>query len=198
MKTTGESSIVRFNKERPGFTLVEILLVIMLISLMASVGGGFYIGTLKGLQVEKAARDLLLTAKYARIMALEQQRQYELCLDTQNNGFYLIEMQVDRESGQSAKMIVRDPYCKPVVMDTDVRFENIQIIPTGLESVEQTEDLQSIFFFPDGTAQSASIQIGDNKTHYAMGINAATGKATLYQGTIENVKISTIDLDAEE
>lgn len=197
MNMTDKNSTVRLRQKR-GFTLVELLLVVFLISLIAGVSGGFYIGTFKGLQVEKAARDLIMTAKYARIMALEQQRRYELCLDVLNNGFYLIEIQVDQQTGQSATMIVRDSFCKPVTMDSDVRFENIQIIPTGHETTEQIEGMQSILFLPDGTAQSASVQIGDGQTHYSLGVNAATGKAKLYQGTIDNVKVSTVDLDAEE
>jgi len=60
-----------------------------------------------------------------------------------------------------------------------------------------TEDLPTIIFLPDGTAQSAVVQIGDEKTHYTVSINAATGKAKLVSGTVENVKVSTVDLDAE-
>lgn len=197
MNNTGKNSTTGLTAKQ-GFTLVELLLVVFLISLIASVSGGFYIGTFKGLQVEKAAHDLVMTAKYARIMALEQQSRYELCLDVLNNGFYLVEIRVDQESGQSAKMMVRDSFCKPVAMDGSVRFEDIQIVPTGQETTEQAEDMQSILFFPDGTAQSASVQIGDGQTHYSLGISAATGKAKLYTGTIENVKVSTVDLDAEE
>ena len=196
MNSIGKNSAILRTKR--GFTLIELLLVVFLISLIAGVGGGFYIGTFKGLQVEKAARDLVMTAKYARILALEQQRRYELCIDVLNNGFYLIDTQVDQETGQSATMIVRDSFCKPVTMDSDVRFENIQIVPSGQETTEQVEGTQLILFFPDGTAQSASVQIGDGQTHYSLGISAATGKAKLYKGTIENVKGGTVDLDAKE
>ena len=56
-----------------GFTLIELLVVIAIISLMASVGGGMLLGTYKKLNVDKAASNLFLTAKYARMMAVEQQ-----------------------------------------------------------------------------------------------------------------------------
>ena len=61
----------------------------------------------------------------------------------------------------------------------------------------ERENLSTIVFMPDGTAQSAVIQIGNEKTHYALSINAATGKAKLFPGTVENVKASSVDLDAE-
>ena len=183
--------------KRNGFTLIELLVVVTIISLMASVGAGMLLGTYKKLNVDKTASNLFLTAKYARMMAVEQQRQYKLCLDTLNNGFYLVTTLSDTESGQIGEIIVRDTYCKPVTLEGNIKFEGIQITPIAMETTTGTEDLPTIIFLPDGTAQSAVVQIGDEKTHYTVSINAATGKAKLVPGTIENVKVSTVDLDAE-
>jgi len=180
-----------------GFTLIELLVVIAIISLMASIGGGMLLGSYERLKVDKAASNLLLTAKYARMMAVEQQRTYKLCLDILNNEFFLVTTLFDEETGQIGEVIVQDPYCKPVSLEDNIRFEDIQITPISLETVTETEDLSTIVFLPDGTAQSAVIQIGNEKTHYALSINAATGNAKLILGTIENVKVSTIDLDLE-
>lgn len=180
-----------------GFTLVELLVVIAIISLMASVGSGMLLGTLERLKVDKAANNLLLTAKYARMMAVERQRRYTLCMDVLNNGFYLVTTLFDEETGQIGQIIVRDPYCKPVTFEGNIRFKGIQITPIGLETFMETEDLQTIVFSPDGTAQSAVVQIGNEKIDYTLSINAATGKAKLVLGTVENVKVTTVDLDAQ-
>ena len=180
-----------------GFTLIELLVVIAIVSLMASVGSGMFLGTFERLKVDKAASNLLLTAKYARMMAVEQQRRYTLCLDVLNNGFYLVTTLYDEETGQIEEVIVQDPYCRPVTLENNITFEDIQITPIGLETTTESENLSTIVFMPDGTAQPAVIQIGNQKTHYALSINAATGKAKLVPGTVENVKVSTIDLDAE-
>lgn len=182
---------------RDGFTLVEVLLVVLLISLVASVGSGFYIGSYKAMMVEKAARNLLLTAKYARIMAIEQQRRYKLNLDIVNNGFFLTTIIVDEESGSAELFIVRDPYSKPVAFDDDIMFEDIQITPTGYETTSDIEGQQTIVFSPDGTAQSAVVQIGNGDTHYSLSIEAATGKAKIKFGTTEGMQINSTDLDAE-
>ncbi len=187
----------RYAATQDAFTLVEVLLVVLLISLVASVGGGFYMGSYKSMLVEKAARNLFLTAKYARIMAIEQQRQYKLILDTINNGFFLTTVVVDEISGQAKLIIVRDPYCKPFVFDSDIRYEDIQITPTGFETTSDFEGQQTIVFSPDGTAQSAIVQIGNGDTHYSLCINAATGKPEISFGTAENMQINSTDLDAE-
>ncbi len=183
--------------KQSGFTLIELIVVIVIISLMAGVGSSMLLGTYKKLNVDKTASNLFLTTKYARMMAVEQQKQYKLCLDTLNNAFYLITTLSDEENGQIGETIVRDPYCKPVTLEGNIRFEDIQITPIALETTTVTEDLPTIIFLPDGTAQSAVVQIGDEKTHYTVSINAATGKAKLVSGTVENVKVSTVDLDAE-
>ena len=47
------------------------------------------------------------------------------------------------------------------------------------------------------TAQMAVIQIGNGKTHYTIGISAATGRAKMVYGTTENIKATSVDLDLE-
>ncbi|MFB0524770.1 MAG: Tfp pilus assembly protein FimT/FimU [Phycisphaerae bacterium] len=185
------------NPEQWGFTIAELLMVIVIISLVAGIGGGLYVGTYKRMLVEKAARDFLLTTKYARIMAIEQLRPYEIQLDVANNGFWLATSQWDEETEQAEQVIVRDYYCKPVQFEGEVQFEDIQVTPVGTEASTETEENQAIVFSPNGTAESAVIQIGDGKNHYTISIYAATGKAKMYFGTTENIEVGTIDLDAE-
>jgi len=191
-------SKVKVKTKRCGFTLAEVLVVVIVISLLAGLGGGIYVGTHKRMLVEKAARDFVLTAQYARIMAIEKQRQYKIQLDAANNGFLLATTQLDEEGGQTEQVIVRNSFCRPVEFEGEVMFEDIQITPIGLQTTtEDDEEEQTIVFSPNGTAQSAVIQIGDGKTHYTVSIFAATGKAKVYFGTSEDVEIGFIDLDAE-
>lgn len=186
------------NKQR-GFTIIEMMLVVLVISLIAGVGGGIYTGTYKGMLVEKAARSFLLTAKYARVMAIEQQKRYEIYLDAPGNRFYLTTTKMNSETGLTSRVIIRDPYCKPVMFEGNVRFEGINITPIGVQTTEDDdEEQQTIVFLPDGTAQKALVQIGDERTHYAISISAATGKAKMFYSNIESVKTDTIDLDAEQ
>jgi len=185
-----------FKGKQCGFTLAEMLAVVLIISLLAGLGGGIYVGTYRRMLVERAARDLVLTARYARIMAIEQQRQYRIQLDVANGGFYLVTTQFNEEDEQAEQITVRNAYCRPVQFEGQVQFEDIQITPIGLETEGELGDEQTIAFSPGGTAQSAIIQLGDGKTHYTVGIWASTGKAKVYRGTTENVELGTVDLDA--
>jgi prepilin-type N-terminal cleavage/methylation domain-containing protein len=184
-----------------GFTIAELLMVVVIIALIGGAGGGLYLGTYKKILVERAARDFVLTAKYARIMAIEKQKPYKLNLDVVNGRFFLTTSQASEQTEQLESVIVRDLYCRPVEFQGDVGFEDIRIALVGIEETfesEQTEEGEQIITFsPDGTAHPAVIQIGDGKTHYAITISGATGKAKITFGTAENVMAGTVDLDAE-
>jgi Tfp pilus assembly protein FimT len=181
-----------------GFTIAEVLLVVLVIGLVASAGTGMYVGTFKSMKVRKAVQDFLMTAQYARIMAMERQTPYRLELDSANQGFWLTTLQWDEDTEQVGLQMVRDVFCKPVQLDGDVRFEEIEIVPGEWDTEPESEGQQTIVFSPNGTAQSAVVQIGDGKTRYAISLSAATGRAKAYFGSSDNVKVTTIDLDVEE
>ncbi len=178
-----------------GFTIVEILLVVALIALIAGVAGGIYVGTYRKVMVEKSARDFLLAAKYARIIAIERQNACRIELDKSNSRFALLVEQLNEQTGDSERVKVQDEYFRPVKFEGDVKFEDIKISPIGGAEAFRQQHLQTIVFLPDGTAQSAVIQIGDGRGHYTVNISAATGRAVMYVGTVDELKIGTIDLD---
>ena len=180
-----------------GFTVTELLMVVIIIGLITGAGAGVYIGTFRKMQVEKAAYDFFLTAKYARLMAVEKQSHYKMELDQANGGFYLSTVLWDEESGQSQQEIVKNLYCKPVQFQGDVLFESVDVAPSGWETQSVSEEQQTIIFSPNGTAQSSVVQIGDGTTHYTISISPATGRAKMFFGTAENVTVGTTDLDAE-
>jgi prepilin-type N-terminal cleavage/methylation domain-containing protein len=180
-----------------GFTLIEILLVVIIVTMIAGLGGGYCVGSYKRLIVEKTARQLLLMATYARIMAIEQQRPYELQIDAGNRGFLLATTDLDRQTGETQLVIVRDYYCRPVEFDGDVKFEDVVLAtPTGEPLTDSAEE-QKVVFLPNGSAESAVLQIGDGKTHYTVAVVAATGKATLSSGTAQEIDTVSIDLDIQ-
>jgi len=172
-------------------------MVVVIIGLITGAGAGLYVGSFRKMQVEKAAYDFFLTAKYARLIAVEKQSQYKMELNQANKEFYLTTVLWDEESGQSQQEIVNNFYCKPVQLQGDVVFESIDIVPNNWDTGSVGEERQTITFSPNGTAQSSVVQIGDGNTHYSISISPATGRAKMFFGTIENVKVNTTDLDAE-
>jgi len=184
--------------KRCGFTIAEMLMVVAVIVLLASIGGGFYVGTYKRMAAERAARDFWFAAKYARITAIERQIPCELELDADGNRFSLVVYEFDEENERTEKVALRDSYSKPVQLSGDVKFEDIMITPLGSGEGTGTSEGKTIVFSPNGTAQSAVVQIGDGRNHYTVSICAATGKATVHFGLAKDAKTNTVvDLDEE-
>jgi len=185
-------------RQHNGFTLVELLVVVSLIALLTGAVGGVYLGTYKKRIIEKAAREMLLTAKYARIVAIQRQQSCKLQFDRENNRFWLAVDAPGELTGQTEETVIKDVYSKPVEFEGSVRFENIMIRLGGAagedewqEDNEQTE----IVFTAVGTADAAAVTIGDGKSRYTMIISAATGKAKLEFGEPDGTWNESIDLD---
>jgi prepilin-type N-terminal cleavage/methylation domain-containing protein len=181
-----------------GFTLVELMLVIAIIVLLGTAGAGMYAGTYKKVLVEKAARQFLLMARYAKIAAVEQQQVYDLEFD-RDKGFLLTTTQPNEVMGQTEKTIVRNYYCRPVEFEGDVKFEDARLTGATAQPLDEEGPELKISFLPNGTAQSAIVQIGDGKTHYTIAIVASTARAVLYWGPADKVadaKNVAVDLDA--
>ncbi len=209
---------MRRSRINRGFTLIELLLVVAIIALIASVGGGMYANSYKKLLVQKTAKQFLLMARYGRIIAIEQGRPYELMIVAAGNTpddasdatpdsatasaaagrFFLATTVTNEETGETRRMPVRDYYCKPVALEGDVRFENVEITTFMQSSASDGMKEQKITFLPTGATESAVVQIGDGTWHYTVALMAATGQATLYEGPADKVRTTVVDLDAEQ
>jgi len=188
--TTISNRVVFMRKRRnKGFTTVELLVVVVVIGLLASIGG-VYFASYKQVAVDKCARDIVLAAKYARVLAIEKQSSCRLVLNKSENSFCLV------VSGEKNR-VVRDEYSKPRQFGGDIEFEGIEVA-TENGSAGGGDGSAAIVFRPDGTADSAVVQIGDGKNHCTVYISAATGKARAEAGMAKETTADVVDLDLYE
>ncbi|UCG48800.1 MAG: prepilin-type N-terminal cleavage/methylation domain-containing protein [Phycisphaerales bacterium] len=109
-------------RQRGGFTIAEVMLVIIMIGLLASIGGGVWVGTYNSMLVKKAARDFVLAAKYARVMAIERQQPYKMTLDIESGGFFVSTSGWNEETEEAEETVVQDYYSRPVAFEGKVAF----------------------------------------------------------------------------
>ncbi|MHC4754744.1 MAG: prepilin-type N-terminal cleavage/methylation domain-containing protein [Planctomycetota bacterium] len=178
-----------------GFTVLELLAVIVLIGILASIGSGVYVGAYKRMLVRKSARDFLLAAKYARILAIERQNRCVLELEQRRFALYLDVP--DETSGQTQKMVVSNSFFRPVELEGEVQFEVVKILPSENSRNESEGDQTSIVFSADGSCNAALIKIGDGKNCYTIVVAAATGKVKMYEEE-KDIEMGYIDLDASQ
>lgn len=183
-----------------GFTIAEMLMVIIIIALLAGASGGFYVGTYKKMLVEKPARELVRAVKYAKVLAVERQQPCKVVLDATQKEFYLTVELLNDQAQQVEEVIVRNQYFKPRKLSEGVTFEGIRITPVNPSQTEQPDRQYAdgkyvMVFAANGTADATIVQIGDGKRHYTVVVSAATAKATMLFGTAEKVQTETVDLD---
>ncbi|MBN1126380.1 MAG: prepilin-type N-terminal cleavage/methylation domain-containing protein [Sedimentisphaerales bacterium] len=179
---------------RHGFTLIEILVVtiigVMLMGGMLNVSVQRY----RRMQVEQYAKQLFLAAKYARTYAVEHQKPCQLVLSEETNSF-AVYGQASQSSGET---VLSNPYTRPRTMDNDIQFEKIAITPSGSEETQTGLEQQSVVVFrPDGSADTAIIQIGNGTNHYSIAISGGTGKAKVQSGELDELPVDVIDLDMQ-
>ncbi|MBW8036607.1 MAG: hypothetical protein FVQ79_13525 [Planctomycetes bacterium] len=199
MKTCSTIKSIRITcgADRDAFTIVEILVVVMLLALFAGATVTAYFGTYKRLLVEKAANDIYLAAKYARLVAVEKQKSCLLALNDETGGFALMFSQNNADGEMEGDGLIANQYSRPATFADGVLYEKIAIVPSG-QPDEDTENQKKVTFYPDGTADTAVIQIGDGKNVYTVLIQAATGKAKVVRGLPDEMAMGAVDLDAVE
>ncbi|MBN2588839.1 MAG: prepilin-type N-terminal cleavage/methylation domain-containing protein [Sedimentisphaerales bacterium] len=185
------------NRYKRGFTLVELLVVIIIMTILTGIGVGVFSGASQRLQVQRAASTLLMMAQYARMSAIENQRVYKLYLDNANNEFYLLTTLFDEQNGTAEEILIEDNIVSPVYLEEPITIEDVRILSNDYNSGSSSSNQYIIAFTPDGTSQTSAVQIGDQQSHYTLSVNEVTGKSKLIEGTIDDVKVDTIDIDAE-
>lgn len=184
------------NSNKGGFTLIELLVVITIMTIMTGIGAGIFTGANQKLRVQKAASSLLMMAQYARMSAIEEQRAYKLYVDNTNNEFYLATTDFD-DNGAAQEIIIDNSFCAPVTLNSPIAIEDVRVLSNDYSLGNTSKNMYLIAFAPDGTSQDSLVQIGDGQVHYTLSINEITGKTKLYPTIADNVKIDTIDLDAQ-
>ena len=182
---------------RDGFTVAELMVVVVIIVLLASAIGGYYVGTYKKMLVETAAKEIMLAAKYARLFAVEKQSSCRLVVDENEKSFCLMIGTPDENATEASETVVSNSYTRPGMLEGDVIFEKVEVIPSTEIDAQSRENQSTVLFRRDGTADTAVIQVGDEKHHYTVYISAATGKAKVEFGPAGEAAIDIVDLDAE-
>ncbi|MBE0536111.1 MAG: hypothetical protein IH624_10620 [Phycisphaerae bacterium] len=193
-------SAVRLCGRRPaahGFTLAEILVIVALLGLLATSSGNVAYSTYRRFQVEKAARQLYLAARYARIFAVERHMYCRLVLDKTNRRFFITAERADMQGVDGAARIIANSYTKPTELPGLVEFEQINVLSGYATAAEGITDGAVITFYPDGTADMSAIQIGDGESHFAVYVLAATGKVQVQFGLASETPVDVVDLDME-
>lgn len=172
-----------------GFTLVELLVVVVLVALLAGAAGGIYFKSYQNRLLAKEARQMLLTAKYARLAAIEGGKCCQMKFDPQNNRYWL-EMENELEN-----LVVKNQYSRPVELADNIKLESVQIKSEENNYAATGTTDAMILFNPDGTADNAVVTITNGVLKYYLTVCGPTGKSKLQSAQPDITLGETIDLD---
>lgn len=179
-----------------GFTIVEILVVVAIISVLATVTvPRMYAGRSKS-RLRGAARRLLVTAQYARDFATTRRCECRLIIDSDRQRYSML-YQKDPQHNPSEFTLLGTGLGKAQNLGKNLEFGKLRIAPRqGLDPDQPPKEVGYITFDPTGQADAAVLEITDGTNTYSLLIVPYTGYAKLTEGTVSELPNDRIDLDA--
>ncbi|HOK67050.1 MAG TPA: GspH/FimT family pseudopilin [Anaerohalosphaeraceae bacterium] len=171
--------------QQNGFTLIELLAVAAVIAAAAIASTALMLRNQSKTRLLQAAQQIALTAKAARIQAVQSGQPCRLSLDRENKKVSVLPSATQEEPAEAAPI-------KSVQLPSSVTFEQILIL-----SDEPTDSLE-IEFQPNGSAKTAVIQLSDGKNQAAVTIHQITGRVKVTSGELTTLLLDRVDLDEEQ
>lgn len=116
------------NMDKKAFTLVEMLILVMILSIVAMVAIPM-LGSASTMQVKAAANKIAADLEYAKSMAISRQKNYSIIFDIDNETY-----QIQDDSG----VVIKDPMqtSKDFVVDfkKDSRISQVNILSVSFDS----------------------------------------------------------------
>ena len=148
----------RYLNKSCGFTLIEILLVVIVIGIVLAIAAPNFSKGYSRFQLNKTTDDLINISRWAQAMAIGQQRIYSLNF-SEDRHFYSLER---------AKLVLEND----TVENADDRgsesiFEPVKGTLGKMHAIPDTVSIVShegrIKFYPDGTIDPAEIELNSSK-----------------------------------
>ncbi len=146
-------------KSSRGFTLLEILVVMVIAGLMISLSPPMFSGAVSSTQLKGSARDLVIALREARSKAIIHNSEQLVYLDLKTPRY-------------------RIGNAKPLALPKNVSMA-VEVV-TGVTLTEQAQHV--LRFFPDGSSSGELITLSGGNRSYHLQLNWLTGSITITDG----------------
>lgn len=177
-----------------GFTLVELLVVIVLMTVLATMALPRLAGASGAAQLRTAAGQLLTTGRYARNYAVTHRTICRLVVDGQGGRYELLR-QSDPRNEPNEFSPLRWGIGKAVGLAKPIRFEQIRIEPRNRAGDRAPRRGQYIQFDPGGQADAAVLIVTDGRQAYSLLVAPHTGRVWMEDGRAGQIPNDRQDLD---
>jgi general secretion pathway protein H len=142
------------NREDAGFSLLELIVVLILIGAAAAMVAPSFTGSIKNLELETSARDLITQMRHARSEAIGRQKVYRVVLDRDGeNAFYYLANDFGEEISR-------------VPLASEIRW-----------GIEEQELPLVVSFYPNGRSSGTRFSVRNRQKEMWIELNRITGFA---------------------
>ncbi|MEM1027829.1 MAG: hypothetical protein AAGJ38_07075, partial [Planctomycetota bacterium] len=179
-------------------TLIEIMVVVAIIAVLSAMIAPSLMGSFQQATLRSETQRLYDTARYVQRMAVVRQRTIRLVLnpeDPEHDGrsSYHLELATTSLDEPETYSRVNSGSVKPVVLPESVKLVDIKLDAGEFESYG---DEIALRFFPDGSADGAVIQIGDDQRVRSIIVEPTTGRVESIPQRVDVMPGLREDLDA--
>lgn len=150
-----------------GFTLVEVLLAVVILSVIAGLAVPNFSRGYRRFRLKKAAGDLAYAMRYAQSRAVVKNRQVKLEFDSEFSGYRLWEEIVDGA---------------PAFQKMTGRFGKFFNLPEGLKT---EGDVSAVSFYPDGSMDRQRFYVCDDHECFTVSTKEQRGHVRLFRAQPE-------------
>ena len=140
-----------------GFTLVELLVVMVIVSLLVAVLPPLVLNTMPGVELKSATRQLASALRFARSQAITRNHSVVLQLDVEDGQYWIPELK------------------QPASLPDDL---DLELFGSASEAVDHTSG--GIRFYPDGSSTGGRITLARGTRSYELEVDWLLGSVTVH------------------
>ncbi len=169
------NSSYKVDRPESGFTLIELMVVMLLISIILAVAIPRFDGGPFQDPVKKLSRRMINTVRSLRSLAIQKQKTQGLVIDLSNNRMWLVDDEMSAEALEAAsKKAMPLP---GAIRFVDVRFPNQEPIRSGTTEVK---------FYPAGYSDQVLIHLEtDSAERFSYSVEPLLPKVKYFEEWIE-------------
>lgn len=142
-----------------GFTLLEVLVVVALMAVIASLAAPLLVRAVSGMEAQVSARQVAATLRKSRSQAIIENRDMAVTVGVDDRSI--------RIGGDAVEKLP----------------DNVRVRIYSARSEQEDENTAGIRFFPDGSSTGGEIVLQDGKSVYHVRVEWLTGQVAIVKGT---------------